>query len=413
MSQQEQTDSKYDIYDELELPETLLKNWQSTIDLMAKLVNVPAGLVMRVHPREIEVLVASSNPDNVYKPNEKADLDTNLYCETVMDTQDQLLVPNALKDPKWQHNPDIPLGMISYLGFPLSWPNGKIFGTVCVLDKKENAYSSTYIELVRQFRDNVQLGLQAMYDKQQLELAQNQLIQSAKFTALGTMSSSLAHELNQPLGVIDMSSAMALDMTNNGVVDKDSLTNELNSIRDQVSRASEIIKNLREYSHDSTGVETEDIPADDLVRIIEVLSKKYVEEHQLHFSYSIDPAISTINVNKTEIEQVILNLLLNAFYATRDNPRDERDIQLTITPENKMIRFTVEDNGSGIKHEILDKIFDPFFTTKPPNQGVGLGLAISNVIVKRSGGHFKVTSKADKGTAVSFYLPQQGNKRQG
>ena len=109
---------KYPILDEIEVPVNVLTNWQVTIDLLAEIAGIPSALIMRVHAREIEVFVASQSPDNVYHHGEKAPLDTGLYCETVMSTRRELLVPNALKDPLWDKNPDIALGMISYCGLP-------------------------------------------------------------------------------------------------------------------------------------------------------------------------------------------------------------------------------------------------------------------------------------------------------
>ena len=76
-----------------------------------------------------------------------------------MSTRRELLVPNALKDPLWDKNPDIALGMISYCGLPLTWPTGEIFGTICVLDKKENTFNHRIHPLMERFRDSIQLSL--------------------------------------------------------------------------------------------------------------------------------------------------------------------------------------------------------------------------------------------------------------
>ena len=134
---------KYPILDEIEVPEDVLKNWQTTVDLLAEIAGTSAALIMRVHASVIEVFVASHSPCNVYHASEKEPLNTGLFCETVMSTQRELLVPNALKDPAWDRNPDIKLGMISYCGLPLTWPTSEIFGTICILDKQENTYQSS------------------------------------------------------------------------------------------------------------------------------------------------------------------------------------------------------------------------------------------------------------------------------
>lgn len=163
--------SKYPILDNLAISPAVLANWQESINLIADVVQVPAALIMRVHATEIEVFVKSDNDGNVYEAGERAPLNTGLYCETVMDTQDELLVPNALKDPNWDHNPDIELGMISYCGLPLNWPSGELFGTICVLDAKENPYSETYRKLIARFRDSIQLSLNDIFARSQ-EVAQ-------------------------------------------------------------------------------------------------------------------------------------------------------------------------------------------------------------------------------------------------
>jgi PAS domain S-box-containing protein len=156
--------SKYPVLDDLQVPEDVLANWQITADLLAEIAGIPAALIMRVHESEIEVFVSSHSSGNVYHSGERAPLNLGLYCETVMSSQRKLLVPNALKDPAWEHNPDIALGMISYCGLPLTWPNGEVFGTICILDKKENASSDKAHQLLERFRDSIQLSLRNIYE---------------------------------------------------------------------------------------------------------------------------------------------------------------------------------------------------------------------------------------------------------
>ena len=155
---------KYPILDEIKVPQQVLENWQVTANLLAEITGIPAALIMRVHAREIEVFISSDSAGNVYHQGEKMPLDTGLYCETVMGTQRELLVPNALKDPVWNHNPDVELGMISYFGLPLTWPTGEIFGTICILDQQENAHSERTRHLMERIRDSIQFGLQILYN---------------------------------------------------------------------------------------------------------------------------------------------------------------------------------------------------------------------------------------------------------
>ncbi|MDE2429447.1 MAG: GAF domain-containing protein, partial [Burkholderiales bacterium] len=127
------------------IPENFVAKWQETTNVMADIFDVPAGLIMRVLPAQIEVLVSSHHPDNPYEAEEKANLHTGLYCETVMATRSMLHVPNALHDEHWKNNPDVALNMISYLGVPLLWPDDEVFGTICVLDSKTREFQKKYV----------------------------------------------------------------------------------------------------------------------------------------------------------------------------------------------------------------------------------------------------------------------------
>jgi GAF domain-containing protein len=148
----------------IDIHKKTLEKWQQIVDVMAEIMDIPAGLIMRVDDSHIEVFVASKSEGNPYHPGDKEEVwGSGLYCETVIKNKDKLLVPNALKDENWKNNPDIKLNMLSYLGLPVLLPDGKPFGTICVLDNKENAYSSGFEKLLSNFRDLIQLDLEIIY----------------------------------------------------------------------------------------------------------------------------------------------------------------------------------------------------------------------------------------------------------
>ncbi|PHS11134.1 MAG: hypothetical protein COA78_10355 [Blastopirellula sp.] len=162
-------------YQQHDVPVPIIEKWQKTIDLMASIFDVPAGLIMRVLPTQIEVLLASKSEGNPYKAEEKADLNTGLYCETVMAQKKELYVPNALDDPEWEKNPDVPLNMISYLGVPLICSDGSVFGTICVLDDHTREYLPVYHEMLAEFRGIIEQDLRMLEQEKQLRQTNKRL----------------------------------------------------------------------------------------------------------------------------------------------------------------------------------------------------------------------------------------------
>ena len=153
---------------DINIPEDIKKNWQEIVDIIAELTNVTASLIMKVDPPYMEVFRTSKSKNNPYNVGDKEEL-SGLYCEEVIKTNEKLVVSNALKDNKWKNNPDIELGMISYLGFPVKWPDGDFFGTICVLDTEENKFDKKIEKLLRQFKKLIEAELKNIYRKQKLK----------------------------------------------------------------------------------------------------------------------------------------------------------------------------------------------------------------------------------------------------
>src|SRR5215475_14395670 len=187
--------------DLIKVPSPITQKWQEIIDLLAEVLHVPSALIMKIEPPNIRVFVCSESEGNPYERDELASLNTGLYCETVMKTHRLLLVPDALTDQEWNANPDIKLGMISYMGVPVAWPNGEIFGTICVLDGRANEYNELFRKLLFQCRDVLQADLKSLEATAELEKmvlertaelhkAQTELAHATRVTALGELTAS-------------------------------------------------------------------------------------------------------------------------------------------------------------------------------------------------------------------------------
>ena len=164
----------------VDIPEDVFHKWQGIVDIMSKLLGVPAGLIMRITGNDIEVFVSSHSEGSPYTPGDKEHLfGSGLYCENVIRNRQKLLVPDALADEEWKNNPDVKLGLISYLGFPIILPDGSVFGTICILDRKKNSYSKTFEKLICEFKELVESHLALLYKNRTLERKNRELLAQA------------------------------------------------------------------------------------------------------------------------------------------------------------------------------------------------------------------------------------------
>ena len=134
-----------------EIPPETLAEWQRVVDLTARLARVPASLIMRTARPKHTVLVTSHTEGNPYDVGREYDLNALLYCQGVFDNDGELVVEDATRDPVWADNEDLADGMRFYIGYPLKWPSGEVFGTICVLDRARNAHALL-------FREGLQAG---------------------------------------------------------------------------------------------------------------------------------------------------------------------------------------------------------------------------------------------------------------
>jgi hypothetical protein len=139
--------------DSLAVPEQLLKGWQAALDSTAEILEVPVALVMRIVGLRIEVFISSNTPANPYKPGESERLlDSGLYCESVTRNLEALEVADARLSARWRTNPDMKFGLLAYLGYPVMLPDGRVFGTVCVLDRQPRRFTDPQRRLVATVR---------------------------------------------------------------------------------------------------------------------------------------------------------------------------------------------------------------------------------------------------------------------
>ncbi|MEM8689023.1 MAG: LuxR C-terminal-related transcriptional regulator [Pseudomonadota bacterium] len=157
------------------IPETTLAKWQRIVDLAAEMVGVPSSLVMKTDMPDHAVLLSSRTEGNPYTVGQSFELNDKLYCYSVLQTKGELVVRDAHSDPDWCDNQDLDHGMSFYIGYPLCWPDGSLFGTVCVLDSYDNERAYRHRELVQEFGKLIENDLALLVEISRREALEAQL----------------------------------------------------------------------------------------------------------------------------------------------------------------------------------------------------------------------------------------------
>jgi two-component system NtrC family sensor kinase len=233
-----------------------------------------------------------------------------------------------------------------------------------------------------------------------IDSSQEQLLHSRKMASIGTFTSGIAHELNNPINNISLIVESLID-------DQDSLSTEerlelYNDLMNQTERSSEIVRDLLEFSRTDQG-QFSTISLADMIEKTERLLANELKYTGINFHVHIQENLPKLRIDKSRLQQALVNLLINGIQAMPDGG----DLTLTIEsdPVNEHIRINVQDTGGGMDKDQLDKIFDPFFTTKKEGEGTGLGLSVTYNIIKQHNGRISVESTRDKGTCFSIFLP--------
>jgi two-component system sensor kinase FixL len=238
--------------------------------------------------------------------------------------------------------------------------------------------------------------------RQEYKRLQDELLHASRITTTGELAGTLAHEINQPLAAIMSNAQAARRFLDSPTPDLDEVREILQDIVAEDARAGEVIHRLRAFLKKSR---TEFEPVDLNAVFGEVVGFVHSDAvvRDVAISLELDPRVPAVRGDRIQLQQVVLNLVLNAFDAVNAQPRGKRRILLRTGREGGLVHATVTDSGKGIPAEELETVFTPFFTTKP--QGLGMGLSISRSIIARHQGRIWVESHPDAGATFRFSLP--------
>jgi C4-dicarboxylate-specific signal transduction histidine kinase len=246
----------------------------------------------------------------------------------------------------------------------------------------------------------------------ELRVQREQLIHLARVGLLGEMSAALVHELNQPLAAIQANAQAGRRRLKGAAANQGAQREILDDILEASQRALSVIQRMRAlFLRRETQRQSIDLNA--VARDAVALARSSLAKHGVRLALALDPHTVPLRGDPVQLQQVLLNLILNACDAMDATPAGMRRLVVATTAagQDTQASLTVSDNGSGIAASLLERIFDSFFTTKP--RGIGVGLSVSREIVAAHGGRIEAVNRAEGGALFRVTLPMAGEKHHG
>jgi signal transduction histidine kinase/CheY-like chemotaxis protein len=335
-------------------------------------------------------------------------------------TGQPIVVTDPANDPRLIPPHREALARFGYAGLmavPIT-PGDRVAGVLSVQTLRQGGFTADDLALVTAFASHVAVALEnnrlyaegrRAYD--QLSQTQNQLVQAQKMQAIGQLAGGIAHDFNNLLTVI----GGRTDMLLHRMRPDDPFRRDVDAINTTAQRATDLTRQLLAFSRKQV-LEPKVLDLNRVVGELTPLLQRLIGEH-IELITVLDPALGAVKADPRQLEQVLMNLTLNARDAMPEGGRvtletanvtldaDYARDHIGVVP-GPHVMLAVSDTGEGMDPETVARIFEPFFTTKGPGKGTGLGLATVYGIVKQSDGNIWVYSEPGRGTTFKIYLPR-------
>jgi two-component system NtrC family sensor kinase len=244
---------------------------------------------------------------------------------------------------------------------------------------------------------------------------EQQLIRADKLASLGTLVAGIAHEINNPLGIVAGYSEALIDRARSrkllGLEEFEDFPEYLEIIHREMFRCKEIVGSLLDFSRPHRGKKRE-LDMNELIKEVMLIVKHRAKRLHYNLEFDLNRDLPKIVADPGGMRQLLMNIIINAMYFTPEGGsitiRTEKYERMVRGAGREFVKVSITDTGAGIPKETIDKIFDPFFTTKPIGEGTGLGLSISHRIAEEHGGRIEVLSEPGKGSTFVIKIPAKG-----
>jgi len=253
------------------------------------------------------------------------------------------------------------------------------------------------------YREIVRLNDELNHQIDEIEKMQRQLVQSEKMNALGQLSASVAHEINNPLAGVLVYARLLSKKASDASIDRQEMLSTLAKMEDAVNFCARIVRSLLDFARQTEPV-LKPVAVGDVLDQVMTLVGHQAHTKGVQVTRREMPPVPQVMADFSQIQQVFVNLVVNAVQATAEGGK----LTITTSSDDGRVRVSFEDTGSGISPQNMQKLFTPFFTTKSEVKGVGLGLSVSYGIVQRHGGTIEVQSEVGKGSTFTVVLPAAG-----
>ena len=294
-------------------------------------------------------------------------------------------------------------GVRTYLAVPLV-KDDKLIGALGINREQVQPFTDRQIDLVTDFAAKATIALESTSRERQYREAQMALAHANRIATIGQLTASIAHELKQPLAAVVIDGGGALRWLARQPPDLDEARSSVERMIKQADRATHIIDGLRDLTkQNAPRAEVVDLNE----AIAEVIALTYSEAVKTGVTVStrLAPQLPRVQGDRVQLQQVMLNLIVNAIQAMSGILEGVRELQISIdaVPSEGGVRVGVRDTGPGLSPESLSRLFEPFYTTKP--DGMGMGLPICRSIIEAHGGRLWATRCEPRGALFQFTIP--------